>query len=159
MMRTGLLMCAVMGLTSGCNRTEPPVKLPDPVKVEVPSVTPAETKSAGEVAGIEGNWTHTLPGDNGAQRRVVLKYIKDQDGPERFEIIQHDWPDKPVFTERIQNGQDTELRFKMVAPDAESIETPRTLRYLIHPENGQWVGTLTESWTSTPYPVVFTKSE
>lgn len=158
-MRTNSLLCLVTGFALGCNQSPAPAKLPEPVKVEVPTTPPEETKSAGEIASIDGNWTHTLPGENGVQRRVVLKYIKDQDGPERFEIVQHDWPDKPVFTERIQNGQDTELRFKMVAPNAESIETPRTLRYLIHPENGQWVGTLTESWTSTTYPVVFTKSE
>lgn len=145
----------------GCTQAEAPPKMPEPVTITVPADgTPTSTgPSAGEVAALEGDWSHSLPAENGAERRVVLKYIKDQDGPERFEIVQHDWPDKPVFAEKIANGKDTDLRFKMVSAANEPQETEKTLRYLIHPENGQWVGTLTESWTKTSYPVTLTKSK
>lgn len=148
---------------AGCAPSEPSPTppTPTPIKVEVPSETtatvPGESPTA--VAGLQGKWTHTLPGDEGAERRVVLKYVKDPDGPERFEIVQHDWPDKPVFVEKITKGKETELHFKMVSATDESQDTPRTLRYVLHEEQGAWAGTLFESWTETPYSVALTKTE
>lgn len=150
----GLVLC-------GCAPAEPPPPMPKPIEIEVPSnATPTSPgENPREAAVLDGTWTHTLPGENDVERRVILKYIKDQDGPARFEIVQHDWPEKPVFTETITNGEQTELWFKMVSPQQETETTTRTLRYLLHKENGNWVGTLTESWNPTPIAVVLTKSD
>lgn len=165
-MKTLVLYVPISGaatLIMGCGQPEPPPSPPSPTpaKIEVPSetspTTPGESPTA--VAGLQGKWTHTLPGNEGAERRVVLKYVKDPDGPERFEIVQHDWPDKPVFVEKITKGKETELHFKMVSATDESQTTSRTLRYVLHEEQGAWAGTLFESWTETPYSVALTKTE
>jgi nuclear transport factor 2 (NTF2) superfamily protein len=143
----------------GCNQQpDPPAVMPQPVTITVPETPPTTPGETTKATSLEGTWTHTVPGEKGEQR-VVLKYIKDQDGPERFEMTQHPWTEKPVFTEKVTSGNETELRFKMVLPTDESQITSHTLQYRIHDENGQWVGTLTESRTETSHPVVLTKSE
>src|SRR6188768_3836974 len=87
-----------------------------PVTIQLPSEPAESTTAEGspELGGLQGTWSHTLPSNSGEVRTLVLKYIKDEAGPERFEFVQHDWPDKPVFVEKITNDRETELRFKMV---------------------------------------------
>jgi hypothetical protein len=161
-------MLAAVGsglLLLGCGKPPAPAPVtPPPVTITVPAdgTAPAAAKPAvptTDPVGMLGKWKHSLPGSDGKDRTVVLEYIRDQDGRERFEFLQQDWPDKPVFVEQVKNGNETELRFKMVSYADESQVTPHTLRYVLKEEDGQWVGKLFESWTETPYDVVLTRSE
>jgi hypothetical protein len=154
----GLGLCLV-----GCR---PAVK-PEPVMPPPVVITPADGTTPAEMpavpttdpVGLQGKWTHTMPGNDGMERTVILEYVRDQDGRERFEFLKPHWSDKPVFTEQVKNGDETELRFKMVSYDDESRVTPHTLRYVLKEEDGKWVGKLFESWTETPYDVVLTRSK
>jgi len=100
-----------------------------------------------------------MPGTDGKNRTVVLEYIKDQDGRERFEFVQQYWSYKPVFVDQVKQGDESTINFKMVQSGNEAEETDRTLKYVLKEDNGQWVGKLIESWTETPYDVVLTRTK
>lgn len=156
MPRKQFAMCLVM-LATGCTEPVPPPATPPPLVLDAtPETTDSTTKPAGATA-VEETWTHTLPSNDGKDREVILKYVRDQDGVERFEFVQHPWSDKPVFTEQIKNGGESELRFKMVKAANESEATERSVRYVLNEENGKWVGKLFESWNEVPYDVTLTK--
>ncbi|HUQ68098.1 MAG TPA: hypothetical protein VM165_01160 [Planctomycetaceae bacterium] len=123
------------------------------------SVIPVPVPNLAEATGLRGKWRHTLPGKDGQPRTVVLQYVKDQDGRERFEFVQQDWPTKPVFVEQIKTGAETELRFQLASATDDLADPPQTLRYVLKEENGAWRGRLFESWTETPYDVALTKTE
>jgi hypothetical protein len=147
----------------GCGGEKPAPVTPPPVTVVTPpdGTAPAEKPAVPttDPVGLQGKWTHTMPWNDGKDRTVILQYVKDQDGRERFEFVQQYWSYKPVFTEQVKNGDETELRFKMVLYSDESDVSPHTLRYVLKEEDGHWVGKLFESWTETPYDVVLTRSE
>jgi len=164
-MRRTLLAMGFGLFLGGCGPVEKPAPVaPEPVTITVPSggtpIDPAKPPApASDPIGKFGKWTHTLPGPDGEDRTVILEYLKDQDGRERFEFVQHHWPQKPVFVEQTKNGDQSELKFKIVSSADESEAMPRTLKYVLKDEAGKWVGKLFESWTETPYDVVLTRSQ
>lgn len=150
------LAAAGFGLfLSGCTKPEPP-PAPAPLKVVIPDASEMPTTDAGgspsDINSLIGKWTHTRTGQAGD---VVLEYIKDEDGRERFEFLEWPWPQKPIFEQQVTNGDRSELRFKLESsqPDA----PPQTLRYVLTKNGEQWKGQLFESWTEAPYDVVLTK--
>jgi hypothetical protein len=131
---------------------------PVPVIVSEDSTAPPDsTASPADMPSAVGKWTHTLPGGSGTHHTVVLEYLKDQDGHERFEFLEWPWTEKPVFDAQVLNGEETRLKFVLQSPD--SNDPPRTLEYVLRRENGQWIGTLFESWSNAPLDVRLTKVE
>ncbi len=146
---------------SACTKPEPEPNIPPPVTVTTPAEQPGDATpaSATEASAIQGKWSHTLPGPDGKDHTVVLEYVRDQDGHERFEFVQQHWTSKPLFEEQITSGDQTELRFKIITNPDEPEDNPRTLRYVLTRDNEMWIGKLFESWTESPYDVVLTRSE
>ncbi|MDZ4687787.1 MAG: hypothetical protein SH850_22165 [Planctomycetaceae bacterium] len=159
----GLVFCLCV---CGCGKPPQEPEPPKPVTIVTPteasppvSVIPLPPPNAAEGSGLRGKWSHTLPGPDGQQRTVILQYVKDQDGRERFEFVQQHWPSKPVFAEQLKSGDETVLHFQMASASDEADVPPRTLRYVLKEDNGTWSGKLFESWTETSYDVVLTKTE
>ena len=100
-----------------------------------------------------------MPWIDGMDRTVILEYIQDQDGRERFEFVQQYWSYKPVFVDQVKRGDESTINFKMVQSANEAKETEHTLKYVLKEDGGQWVGKLFESWTESPYDVVLTRTK
>lgn len=144
-------------LLLGCGEAIHEPSTPQPLTVVVPPETGMATDY--ERTGFVGKWRHSLRAANGKDRTVELEYVKDQDGRERFEFLEHPWPRRPVFVEQVKNGDGSELRFHLTPEGGEQADAPLTLRYVLKAVQGTWTGKLFESWTTAPYDVVLTRSE
>jgi hypothetical protein len=147
-------------LTAGCGKPPKEPEPPKPVTVVTPTDAAAQTMpEAPQVTGFVGKWSHAWPGTEGESRRVVLEYVKNQDGRERFEFLEHPWSSKPVFVLQINSGLETQLRFQLADEAGETTDPPRTVRYFLTENQGTWTGKLIESWTETPHDVTLTRTE
>lgn len=156
---------AIAGMGCGQNSLPEPAT-PEPVVIvtpaddapEEPGTPPPEATAVYETA-LQGKWRHTLPSENEQERIVLLEYVRDQDGHERFEFLQHPWQQQPVFVEQKKSGRETELRFELPVEGDATTEKPDTVRYVLNEVGETWTGKLFESWSDIAYDVVLTRSK
>lgn len=158
-------LCVVaVGCSSGV-RTEPPA--PEPVTIITPTdginwepgSSPSPTGTAVDATSLQGKWMHTMPGKDDGNRTVVLAYVRDQDGHERFQFVRHPWSHEPVFVEHTKDENEAILLFRLSQDDAGKAESSlHTVRYVLNKDGDRWTGKLFESWNDVPSDVVLVHS-